>query len=73
MQCKAIFINKKEKEEDPVPETYGLISHKCPAKIKELIPFEDELLRLVKNIKFRKVRNVYQKKLFHDIYTVYSR
>ena len=48
------------------PKVSCLIT-KCPARIKESIPFEDKLLQLVKNIKFRKCRNEFQKKLFDDI------
>ena len=31
--------------------------------MKELIPFENELVELMKNIKFRKIRNTFQEKL----------
>ena len=33
----------------------GLTSNKSLQQLKELIPFEDDLIDLVKNIKFRKV------------------
>ena len=33
----------------------GLTSNKSSQQLKELIPFEDDLIDLVKNIKFRKV------------------
>ena len=35
--------------------------------MKELIPFENELISLVKNIKFRKVRNHFQDQLQQDL------
>ena len=35
--------------------------------MKELIPFENELVELMKNIKFRKIRNTFQEKLREDI------
>ena len=35
--------------------------------MKELIPFENELVELMKNIKFRKIRNTFQEKLKEDI------
>ena len=43
-----------------------------PFQLKELIPFEDDLIDLVKNIKFRKVRNNFQMKLHEDLKNVGS-
>ena len=45
---------------------------KCPPQLKELIPFKDDLVDLVKNIKFRKVRNNFQIKLHKDLKKVRS-
>ena len=42
-------------------------SNECPPQLKELIPFEDDLVDLVKNIKFRKIRNNFQMKLHEDL------
>ena len=39
----------------------------CPGKVNELVPFEKDLIALVKNVKFRKVKNYFQKKLQHDV------
>ena len=47
-------------------------SNKCPPQLKELIPFEYDLIDLVKNIKFRKVRNDFQMKLHEDLRKVRS-
>ena len=38
-----------------------------PGKVNELVLFEKDLIVLVKNVKFRKVKNHCQKKLQHDI------
>ena len=35
--------------------------------MNELVPFEKALIALVKNVKFRKVKNHFQKKQQHDI------
>ena len=43
-----------------------------PPQLKELIPFEDDLTDLVKNIKFHKVRNDFQMKLQEDLRKVRS-
>ena len=45
----------------------SLRSNKCPPQLKELIPFKDDLVDLVKNIKFRKIRNNFQMKLHEDL------
>ena len=42
-------------------------SNKCPPQLKESIPFEDDLIDLVKNIKFHNVRNDFQMKLDEDL------
>ena len=42
---------------DRVTELYELKSLSLPRPVKELTRFEEELLSLVKNIKFKKVRN----------------
>ena len=35
--------------------------------MKELIPFENDFVELIRNIKFRKIRNTFQEKLKEDI------
>ena len=48
-------------------EWYGLKSPYSPRQAKELIPFENDLVALIRNIKFRKIRNTFQEKLKEDI------
>ena len=75
LRWKAIFFinNSKETGESRASGSeYGLKSNKCPPQLKELIPFEDDLVELVKNIKFRKVRNYFQMKLREDLREVRS-
>ena len=64
MRWKAIFFlseNEGDDEESPeTPETYGLPSKKCPAQVKELIPFENDLLKLAKNVEFKQISNEFQ-------------
>ena len=71
MRYKAIFF-KKADEDRMIPERYGLRADSCPPQIPELIPFEEELIHLVKEVKFRKVRNNFQKKLSDDIKMITS-
>ena len=59
MRWKAIqFSNNKNN--DSKTEWYGLKSLSSPRPVKELTPFENKLISLVKNIKFRKIRNHFQ-------------
>ena len=48
-------------------ETYGFISTKPPPIIQELKEFENDLVHLIQNIKFRHVPNHFQNKLRKDI------
>ena len=66
MRWKTIqFSNNKNN--DSKTEWYGLKSLSSPRPVKELTPFENELISLVKNIKFRKVRNHFQDRLQQDL------
>ena len=40
MRWKAIFYNiQNGEEQEKIPQNYGLKTTKCPAQVKELIPF----------------------------------
>ena len=60
MRWKAIYYNEGKVRRKQT-EWYGLRSTRSPGKVNELVPFEKDLIALVKNVKFRKVKN--QKKL----------
>ena len=66
MQWKAIYYNKGKGRRNQT-EWYGLRSTRCPRKVNELVLLEKDLTALVKNVKFRMVKNQYQKKLQQDI------
>ena len=53
-------------------EWYGLKSSKTPKQVKELIPFENDLIAFVQNIRFRRTRNHFQKKIQKDIQLIKS-
>lgn len=55
------------KLDDSGKETYGFKSLKCPPPANELKNFENELLCMVKNIKFKNVNNDFQRILKEDI------
>ena len=60
-----VFSTDNNTEDDT--EWYGLKSPYSPRQAKELIPFENDLVALIRNIKFRKIRNTFQEKLKEDI------
>ena len=68
MPWKAIYCNSKTN--DNSSERYGLKTLKCPKQVKDLVPFENDLIDMLKVIKFRKVKNQFLTKLKNDIRTV---
>ena len=66
MRWKAMQFSSNEYN-DSKTEWYGLKFLSSPRPVKELIPFENELISLVKNIKFRQVRNHFQDQLQQDL------
>ena len=65
MCWKAIYCNSKTN--DNSSERYGLKTLKCPKQVKELVPFENDLIDMLKVIKFRKVKNQFLTKLKNNI------
>ena len=61
MRWKAIFENKKKEKNNH--QSYGLCSFKITTSVKELATFESELIELVKNIKFQKVKETATKSI----------
>ena len=52
--------------------TFGLSSTKCLPQVKELVPFEEDLIKLVKNLRFRKVDNKFQTRLAKNLKGIQS-
>ena len=69
MRWKAIFNNNDSRDsiKEENTEWYVLKSPYSSRQMKELIPFENDLVELIRNIKFRKIRNTFQEKLKEDI------
>ena len=51
---------------------YGIKSSKCPPQVKDLIAFEEDMIDLVHQIRFRKVNSNFQRKLNKDLKTIKS-
>ena len=68
MRWKALqFLGKLESNGK---QTFGFKSTKCPPAIDELGPFESDLQRMIKNIKFRPIWNKFLSKLSKDIKSI---
>ena len=56
IRWKAIFFMKVGNQTEPTTYNVGLIfilnRTKCPPQVKELVPFEEDLIKLVKNLRF---------------------
>ena len=50
----------------------GIKSNKCPLQVKDLIVFEEDMVDLVNQIKFCKVKSNFQRKLNKDLKTIKS-
>ena len=59
------FLNQQETS---TKETYGFKSKNSPPKINELVPFEEDMTNLIRNIKFKdNAKSNFQRKLDADI------
>ena len=71
MEWKAFFFerdNEEEQNEKEEPSNkFGFKSRKCPPQNQDMEKFEDNLLGMIKNIKFRIVNDEFQRTLRKDI------
>ena len=58
------FLNGTE---STAKESYGFKSRNSPPQISELQPFEEDMTRLIQNIKFKDIKSNFQSKLNSDI------
>ena len=66
MTWKAIHFDNNDRIDNNKEENikwYGLKLPYSHRQVKELIPFENDLVGLIRNIKFRKIGNTFQEKL----------
>ena len=76
MRWKAFFFDKnenqdknddEEEDDDKQSHKFGFKSRKCPPQIEDMEKFEEDLLDMVQNIKFRRVDGLFQNTLKEDI------
>ena len=76
MRWKAVFFMKGGNQTEPTTYktglTFGLNSTKCPSQVKELVPSEEDLIKLVKNFRFQKVDNKFHRMLAKNLKDIRS-
>ena len=66
------MCNGKKETNGIKSEWYGLKSSKTLKQVKEPIPFENDVVALVRNIRFRKTKYHFQKRIHKDIQLIES-
>ena len=72
MRWKAIFFDSDDEQDNELTENYGLKTSRTPDQVPEMVPFEKELISIVRKLKFRKFSNQFQSKLKEDIASINS-
>ena len=68
MRWKAFFFLRGENGETQVSEEkYGLKSRKCPPQVNALKAFEEDMLKLIDDLEFKKSNDDFQKTLKADM------
>lgn len=71
MRWKALFYLSDETPDDhSKKENFGLKSRKCPPKIDELRPFEDDMYRMIETLEFRHATNDLQAQMKMDLESI---
>ena len=65
MRWKALAFLGKLKGSDK--ENFGFKTIKCPSSVKELVPFENDMMEMIKNLEFKRVHSEFQSILNNDI------
>ena len=69
MHRKALTFLGKLKGSDK--ENFGFKTVKCPSSVKELVPFKNDMMEMIKNLKFKRVHKKFQSILNNDIREIY--
>ena len=64
--------NKGDGTQNEISSRYGVKSNICPPQVKDLIAFEEDMIDLLHQIRFRKVKSNFQRKLNKDLKTIKS-
>ena len=56
-------LGNTDDDNEELNKKYGLRSRRCPPQVKEMIPFEEDMAKLIQNLEFRKICDDFQKQL----------
>ena len=65
MRWKALAFLRKRKGSDK--ENLGFKTVKCPSSVKELVPLENDMMQMIKNLEPKRVHNEFQSILNNNI------
>ena len=71
MRWKTHFFLNGEKSKKNITN-FGLSSNKTPPTVSELKPFEEDVIKLIENIKFRDTKSHFQDTLANDLKEINS-
>ena len=71
MRWKAHFFLNSEKSQENITN-FGLLSNKTTPTVLELKPFEEDVIKLIENIKFRDTKSHFQDTLANDLKKINS-
>ena len=65
MHWKALAFLGKLKDSDK--DNYGFKTAKSPPSVRDLVPFENDMMDIIKSLEFKRVNNEFQSNLRNDI------
>ena len=67
MRWKAFFYLKGDNTKEETNARFGLKTKNCPPKVPEMKEFEDDVTKMIENLRFRRVSDDFQAQLKTDI------
>ena len=67
LRWKAFFFDHKTEQNPNYEKNFGFTSDRCPPRCNDLAEFENDLYKMVRSIKFRKITNPFLLKLAKDV------
>ena len=59
-----VFLGKLKSSDK---DSYSFKTVNCPSSVKELVPFENDVMNVIKNLEFKRVNSKFQSNLRNDI------
>ena len=72
MRWTTFYYLNQQKCDNEIKETFGFKLRKCPPPLSNLIPFEKDLSDMITSLKFRHVKDSFQRQLSEEIHKTKS-